>query len=154
MATPKTGGRAAAVVMVEFDQAGAPGVYTNWCGAKSFSLTIDNEIQSEKIGDCDDWSAPIVTEKEYAGQDVKASMDASWAGSMHKNTSDWALNQLKLKVRVHFPDAAVGEVEYYDGTALLQSLNLGDIGSVEGAKITESISLEFDGKLLATAKAA
>lgn len=154
MATPKTGGRAAAVVMVEFDQAGAPGVYTNWCGATNFSLSIDNEIQSEKIGDCDDWSAPIVTEKEYSGQDITASMDATWAGVMHKKTSDWAVDQLKLKVRLHFTDVAVGEIEYYDGTALLKGLKVDNIGNVDAKKITESVSLDFSGKLIVSVKEA
>lgn len=153
MALPKTGGRSAAVVMVEFDPTGAPGVYTNWCGAKNFSLSIQNEIQSEKIADCDDWSLPVVTVKEYSGQDVTASMDASWAAATHKLTSDWVLNQKKLNVRVHFPGAVIGEVEYYDGLALLAGLDLAEIGNLDGNRITENVSLEFDGGVTATAKA-
>lgn len=151
MTLPKTGGRGAAVVMVAFDPA-APTVFTNWCGAKGFSLSIDNEITSEKIGDCDDWSAPIITVKEYSGQNITASMDATWSSATHKKTSEWALDQLKLPVRIHFPGALTGEVEYYDGKALLGGLNLGDIGNVDGNKISESITLEFDGKLAVTAK--
>jgi Phage tail tube protein len=153
MALPKTGGRSAAVVMVEFDPVGATGVFTNWCGAKNFSLSIQNEIQSEKVGDCNDWSLPVVTVKEYSGQDITASMDATWTGATHQRTSAWALNQLKLNVRIHFPGSEVGEVEYYDGLAMLSGLDLGEIGNVDGNKISESISLEFDGKLTVTAKA-
>jgi len=154
MALPKTGGRSAAVVMVEFDPVGETGVYTNWCGAKNFTLTVDNEIQSEKLGDCEDWSAPILTVKEYSGQNITASMDATWTAATHKLTSEWALGQKKLNVRVHFPGAILGEVEYYDGVAMLSSLALGEIGNLDGNKISESISLEFDGKLEVTAKTA
>jgi hypothetical protein len=152
MAKPKTGGRAAAVVMVEFDPVGAAGVYTNWCGAKNFSLTVDNEIQSEKVGDCDDWSAPITSQKEYAGQDVSASMDATWTSATHKQTADWALDQMKLNVRVHFPDAIAGEIEYYDGVCLLKGLTLAEIGNVEGNKITENVTLEYDDGIERTLK--
>lgn len=153
MALPQTGGRGAAVVMVEFDPTGNAGVYTNWCGAKNFSLSIQNEIQSDKVGDCQDWDLPVATLKEYSGQNITASMDATWASATHALTSDWALNQKKLNVRIHFPGAQTGEVEYYDGLALLGGLDLGEIGNVDGNKITESINLEFDGRLTSTAKA-
>lgn len=153
MTLPQTGGRGAAVVMVEFDPVGNAGTYTNWCGAKNFNLSIQNEIQSEKVGDCDDWDAPVANVKEYSGQNITASMDATWTSATHAKTSDWALNQKKLNVRIHFPGSIAGEVEYYDGVSLLAGLDLGEIGNVDGNKITESVSLEFDGKLLVTTKA-
>lgn len=152
MSLPKTGGRGAAVVMVCYDPVGNPTVFTNWCGAKNFSLSIDNEIQSEKVGDCEDWSKPVVTVKEYSGQNITASMEATWTSATHKETSAWALEQKKLPVRIHFPGAAVGEVEYYDGVAMLQNLTLGEIGNVEGNKITEAVNLDFDGTISRTAK--
>jgi len=151
MALPVTGGRSAAVVQVEFDPVGAPGVFTNWCGAKNFSLSIQNEIQSEKVGDCDDWTLPVVTVKEYSGQNITATMDATWTSATHLLTSAWALEQQKLNVRVQFPDAATGEVEFYDGLAMLSGLDLGEIGNVDGNKISENVSLEFDGTLTVTA---
>lgn len=154
MALPKTGGRGAAVVSVEFDPVGDPGTYTKWCGARNFQLVIDNEIQSDKVGDCDDWGAPIVTVKEYSGQDVTASMEATWTSATHAKTSKWALDQEKKNVRITFPDAEVGEIESYDGVAMLQNLTLGEIGNVDGNKISESVSLSFDGKITATTKVA
>lgn len=150
MALPVTGGRSAAVVQVEFDPVGAAGVYTNWCGAKNFSLSIQNEVQSEKVGDCDDWAAPVVTVKEYSGQNITATMDATWTSATHRLTGDWALTQKKLNVRINFPGAGTGEVEFYDGLAMLSGLDLGEIGNVDGNKITENVSLEFDGTLTST----
>ncbi len=152
MALPITGGRGSAVVQVEWDPTGAPGVFPNWCGAKNFSLNIDNEIQSEKVGDCADWSAPVVTVKEYSGQNITATMDATWTADTHKDTSAWALQQKKLNVRIHFPGAVTGEVEFYDGVAMLQGLGLSEIGNVDGNKTAESITLEFDGTLTVTSK--
>jgi hypothetical protein len=139
--------------MVEFDPVGSPGTYINWCGAKNFSLNIENEIQNEKVGDCADWSLPVVTQKEYSSQTVTATMDATWTAATHKETGAWALEQKTLKVRVHFPNALTGEVEYYDGDAMLSGLSLAEIGNVDGNKVSENVSLEFDGTLTVTTKA-
>jgi hypothetical protein len=79
-------------------------------------------------------------------------MDATWTSATHKETGDWALSQKTLAVRIHFPNAATGEVEYYDGNAMLASLSLGEIGNVDGNKISENVSLDFDGTLTVTAK--
>jgi len=153
MALPETGGRKDAVVMVEFDPVGAAGTYTNWCGANSIRFEIANETKSQKVGDCDDWTAPVQELVNYSGQSVRMNVDASWTGATHAKTSDWALNQKKLKTRVHYPNALVGEVEYYDGTALLTGLTNDGIGNVEGDVISESVSLVFDGGVTPTAKA-
>lgn len=150
MALPVTGGRSAAVVSVEFDPDGSPGVFTNWCGAKNLSITIDNEIQTEKVGDCSDWSAPVVTVKEFSGQNITASMDATWTADQHAQTSDWALSQLRRNIRITFPNATVGQVSSYEGAGMLQNLQLGEIGNVDGNKISETIAIEIDGTLTRT----
>lgn len=152
MAYPTTGGRGDAVVSVEWTP--ESGTFANWCGANNFSLNLSNEVNSTPVGDCDDWSKPAVNVKEYGVQNVTASMDATWSSAMHAKTSDWALNQKKLKVKVTFPNATTsGEVASYEGTAMLTGIDLANIGNVNGAKITENVTLEFDGTLAVTAVA-
>ena len=151
MTLPNIGTRKDAVVMIAFDT-NSPSTFTNACGCKNFNIDVNNEIHSEKVGDCEDWEKPIETLKSYSAQNVTASMDATWSSKTHVKMSAWAMNQLYLPVRIHFPFAASGEIEYYDGVALLTSLNIANIGNTDGAPITESISLEFDGGLQETLK--
>ncbi len=152
MSLPDTGDRGDIVVQVEFDPVNLPGVYTNWCGATGFNLQITNEVTSQKVGDCDNWGLPIQNQKNYGAQNVTASMDATWTAATHLHTSDWALNQKKLRTRIHFPNALAGQVERYDGVGLLTGLTLDGVGNVEGQPQTESVSLEYSGGLERTLK--
>lgn len=148
MATPVLGTRGSIVVQVEFDPDGAAGTYTNWCGTTGFSFNIANEVISTNVGDCDDWGLPIATNKSYGPQNVTASMEASWTAAVHAETSDWALNQKTLNVRILFLDAVAGQVANYDGAALLSGLDLGNIGNTDGTPQTESVTLEFSGAIV------
>ncbi|TMV84481.1 hypothetical protein FGG78_21730 [Thioclava sp. BHET1] len=143
MTYPTTGGRADAVVSVMFDAGSA--AYVNWAGATNGKLSVKNTVTNTVVGDTEDWSLPPKTFKGYSGQDVTMTMDATWASSMHAKTADWAINQRKLSVKISFPNAAAGEISSYTGVALLSDLDLANIGAVDGSKITESVSLEFDG---------
>lgn len=154
MATPDLGGRGDCVVSVEFDPVGAAGTYTKWCGAKNFSFGVNNEFSEEKVGDCDDWTAPVVTISVPNGQTVSASMDATWVAAYHLQTSDWVLNQKALLLRIEFPNAAVGQVQYYDVTAYIEGLDLGNIGNTEGGVITENVTLKVTGGVTRTLRAA
>ena len=150
MAKPKLGGRGECVVSVEFDPTGAAGVYTKWCGAKNFNLGVNNEFSDEKVGDCDDWDAPVVTISVPNGQTVSASMDATWVAAYHLQTSDWVLDQKALKVRVEFPKAEIGQVQYYDVLAYIEGLDLANIGNTDGGVITENVTLKVTGGITRT----
>lgn len=153
MAKPTLAYRGDVIVMVAFDPA-QPDTFTNFCGATGISLEITNEIISEKIGDCDDWSAVIETVKAYGGQDAKASFNGKWAKQNHSKVLRWVVDQMKLPVRIHFVNVEVGEVEYIDGTALATSTDLGEIGNVDGNSISRNLSVEFDGTVALTDKVA
>lgn len=153
MALPVTAGRADIVVQVEWDPVGAPGVYINWCGTTSSALNISNEVKETKVGDCDDWSAAVQTIREYSGQNITMTMDATWARSVYSKTLDWALNQKKLNVRIQYLLAQSGDVEFLDGLALLSELANDAIGNLEGDSVTERVSLGFSGVLTPTNKA-
>ncbi|TRD21911.1 hypothetical protein [Palleronia caenipelagi] len=153
MGNPTLAYRGDILVMVAFDPE-IPNAFVNFCGATGISLEITNEILSEKIGDCEDWSASIQTIKAYGAQDSRATFNGKWAQQNHGKVLRWVLDQKMLPVRVHFVTAGAGDVEYIDGIALATSTELGDIGNVEGNSISRNLSLEFSGKLTLTDKAA
>ncbi len=146
MTTPDIGGRGDCVVKVAFDPL-APTTFTNWCGATAFNLNISNEFSDNKVGDCDDWSAPVVTLKAPAGQNITGSMEATWSPTQHKTVADWVLDQTLLPVQIVFPNATVGQISMYEGEAYLEGLDVAGIGNLDGNAISESVSLTFNGTL-------
>ena len=150
MAYPDIAGRGDVVVAVDWMN---NGTFANWCGATNFKFSIKNELTSTKVGDCDDWGLPIVTKKSPNGQDVTASMDATYAASQHAKTSAWALDQNLLPVEVRFPNSTSGQVEKYEGVAYVSGLDMDGIGNVDGSPITESLALEFSGLVTRVIKA-
>ena len=102
------------VVMVNWSGTGS--TYTNFCGATGGTLTVSNEIRTEQVGDCDDWSAPIQTLKKPGAQNWTMSIDGTWAAQNNRQVIDWAVDQTLLPVRVHFVNAPAGDYEYFDGS--------------------------------------
>lgn len=150
MAIPALGSRGDIVVAVEFDPVGAPGVYTNWCGATNISFEVSNEVITQNVGDCDDWGLPVQTNRSYGPQGVTMNFDATWTAAQHTLTTDWAFNQRTLNVQVNFPNATTGNVSQYGGAALLSSMSLGNIGNTDGNPQTETVALEFSGAVTRT----
>lgn len=148
MTYPTTGGRGDAVVAVDF---AGTGTYENWAGATNGKLSVKNATNGTVVGDSTDWTLPPVTQRDYGGQDISFTMDATWSSAFHKEISDWALSQKKLSVQITFPNAATGEVSTYTGNALLTDVELANIGAVDGSKITDTVTLEFDGTLTVVA---
>jgi len=145
MALPTRAGRGDIVLMVNW--AGTGTTFTNFCGASGITLTLNNEIQSENVGDCLDWTLPVVVVKEYGAQNASATINGTWAAENNDDVLLWALEQKKLPVRIHFVNAAVGKIEYLDGVAMLASTDISDIGNVTGAKVSRALQIEFDGPL-------
>lgn len=145
MAYPTTSGRGDAVVQVDFGSG-----LVNWAGTDNFTLSFNNDISKKRVGDTGDWSLPVITIKDVAAQDITGNMTATFAAAFHKDTSDWALNKKLLPVRISFPNAATGEVSAYDGNAFISSLEIGNIGTTDGEKLSENITLEFSGAFSTT----
>jgi hypothetical protein len=151
MSEPNLAYRGDIVVMVAFDPA-KPNDFINFCGSTGISLEITNEIVSEKVGDCQDWSAKVKVLKKYGAQDAKATFNGKWAKQNHSKVLRWAVDQMELPVRVHYVGVAAGEVEYLAGKALCTSTDLGDIGNLEGNSVTRNLSIEFNGGIELTDK--
>jgi hypothetical protein len=144
MALPTRAYRGDIVVMVATNTT-APYTYAALCGATSVTLTISNEITSERVADCQDWTLPPQTIKGYGAQNVTATVNGIWARENHERMLNWAASQEKLPVRFSFANVGAGETQYIDGIAMLSEFGLDNIGNVDGNAVARTISLEFDG---------
>lgn len=144
MALPTRAYRGDIVVMVATN-AVAPYTYTALCGATAVTLTISNEITSERVADCTDWTLPPQTIKGFGAQNTTATVNGIWARENHERMLDWALTQKKLAVRFSFAGVAVGDTQYIDGLAMLSEFGLDNIGNVDGNAVARTLNLEFDG---------
>lgn len=142
MAVPALHKRGDIVVMTAFD---SPSTFVNFCGATGISLNIENAVSETQVGDCDDWSLPIQTIAAYGAQTVNMTINAQLAKSNRDKLLRWAKDQLIVPIRVHFVDAASGEVEYIDGMGMLPTLGIENIGSTEAnAVITTTLNIRFE----------
>ena len=153
MALPDRAYRKDIALMVAFNPQ-QPATFTTFCGATGVSFSLSNEIQSERVADCDDLEAAVQTIKSYGAQDVSATINGTWARQNHTLAWRWAKDQLRLPVRLHFANAGVGDIEYIDGIALLSGFTLDNIMNIDGATVSRNITIEFDGCIEETIKAA
>lgn len=143
MALPVLSTRGDIVVKAAWAPA-TPLSYTNFCGATSITLSIENAVQETQTGDCDDWSKPAVTLAAYGAQSCSMTINAQLAASNRDKLLRWAKDQLVVPIRVQIVNAAAGEVEYIDGDAMLPSLNVEQIGNLAGDVITVTLNLRFE----------
>lgn len=142
MAIPELSYRGDVVVMAALDPA-APTVFTNFCGATGITLSIENAVTEETVGDCEDWTLPPVVVVAYGAQTVNMTINAQFARSNRDKLLRWAKDQLLIPLRVHLVDAAAGEVEYIDGVGMLPSFGLDGIGNTTGAALTSTLNVRF-----------
>lgn len=142
MAIPVLHKRGDIVVMVAWDD---PATFVNFCGATGISMNIENAVGETQVGDCDDWSLPVQTIAAYGAQTVNMTINAQLARSNRDKLLRWAKNQLILPIRTHLVDAASGEVEYIDGSGMLPTFAIENIGSTDAnAVITTTLTIRFE----------
>lgn len=144
MALPNRHYRGDIVVMVDWTATGGVGAtWTNFCGATNVTLTVDNAVQEEVVADCDDWTLPPQNVVEYGAQSWTISIDGTLAAQNRDKLLRAAKDQVLLPIRVHIVGAITGEVEYIDGAIILPSLSIGNIGNVDRAAVSMTISGRF-----------
>lgn len=144
MALPERHYRGDIVVMVDWSATGGVGAtWTNFCGATSVSLNVDNEVQEETVGDCDDWTLPPQKVAEYGAQSWSITINATLAAANRDKILRAAKDQVILPIRVHIVGAQTGEVEYIDGPLILPSLSIDNIGNVDRAAVTLTLNGRF-----------
>ena len=112
MALPERHYRGDIIVMVDWTATNGVGVaHTNFCGATSVSLSLDNAVQEETVADCDDWSLPPQNLAEYGAQTWNISINATLAKQNRDLILRAAADQRLLPVRIHIKDAPAGQEE-------------------------------------------
>lgn len=124
---------------------GATYTFTNWCGATSISLSIDNQIQETTVAPCDDWSLPAVVIAAYGSQTVSATVNAQFTRSGRDQLIRGLLAQKELPMRFHLIEAESGEVEYIDGVGLISGSieNIGSSGTGQEGSISYTLNIRF-----------
>ena len=130
------------VVMAALDPTN-PNQFTNFCGATSIDLSINNAISETTVAPCDDWTLPPEIVAEYGAQSVTATINAQVAKSNRDKLLRWAKEQRKIPLRFHIVDAAAGEVEYIDGIGMLPTYNMTGIGNTDRTPVLQSLSIRF-----------
>lgn len=133
-----------ALVMVDWTSTTGVGIaWRNFCGASSVSLTIDNAVQETVVSDCDDWTLPPVTIAAYGAQTVTASIEATMTVETRNKLLLAAKNQLLLPVRISFPGAVTGEIQFIDGALMLPSLTINGLANNDGQPLAMTINGRF-----------
>lgn len=131
------------IVVMAALTAATPAVYTNFCGATSIDLTINNAITETTIGPCDDWTLPSQVRRAYGAQSVNATINAQLAKSNRDKLLRWAKDQLEVPLRFHIVGALSGQVRYIDGIGMLPAANLTGIGGTDGQPVLLALNIQF-----------
>lgn len=130
------------IVMAALDPA-SPDTFTNFCGATSVDLSINNAMSETTVAPCNDWTLPPQVIREYGAQSVSATVSAQVAKPNRDKILRWAKEQRKIPMRFHIVGAVAGEVEYIDGIGMLPTHNITGIGNTERQAVLQSLSIQF-----------
>lgn len=144
MALPEKHYRGDIVVMVDWTATNGVGsTWTNFCGATSVSLSLDNQVREETVADCDDWTLPPQNVAEYGAQTWNITINATLARQNRDKILRAAKDQKILPVRIHIVGAETGEVEYIDGPLILPTMSIDNIGNTDKQAVTLTLTGRF-----------
>lgn len=126
---------------------------TTWtpiCGMINYTVDRSSQIDETEVPDCDDESQPLSVEREVRSKQVSVSGDGVWAQSVWGTLHTWWYTGVKKHCRIANLNADTGDPEYEEGMALLQNLNN---SRTKGAKVAQSLTIQFDGVPTPTAAA-
>lgn len=120
-----------------------PDLFTPWCGASSISFSINNAMQEETLGDCDDWSLPPQVIRGYGAQSVDATVGASLTRAGRDALIRMVHAQREVPFRIEMVAAEAGEIGFIDGIGMFPGLSIDNIGNVDGTAITYTLNIQF-----------
>jgi predicted secreted protein len=117
-----------------------PGTYSaaGACGITDFEFTMSNETAESMIPDCDDETKPYVKEREVIASEWSLSGTGVWAQTSHEALLQWWKTGAVRNVRIVYAKAAVGDVEFVTGPAILTSITH---AKVKGQRVTAQINI-------------
>ena len=114
-----------------------PGTYAKLCGLIDVTVTFTVATAEAMVPDCDNEALPLLMEREVVSTDWSVSASGVWARESHETMIQWAQGA-KRNIRIGYSGAAVGDVEFIVGAAIMTTLTN---ARVKGAKVTAEIEL-------------
>ena len=125
--------------------------YAKICGMDGYTVSRSAQVDTTEIpDDCDDESKPHRIVRSIRSKEMSISGTGVWAQQSNNTISDWFHEGTQKHVRIGHLNAAVGDVEYEKGPALLTQL---DNQRTKGQAVSASITIQFAGKITRTVKA-
>jgi predicted secreted protein len=124
-----------------------PGTYAAICGLVGVEFTFTNETGEAMIPDCGNDALPMEIERETISTDWSASATGVWSAESHEVLLQWAITGAVKNVRFIYSKAAVGDVEFITGPAILTSLSH---AREKGQRVSASLSLVKAGAVATT----
>lgn len=117
------------------------------CGLKNFTATFQAQTGRDEIPDCTDESLPNYVQKFVNAVDLVVSGTGKWAQESHETLLQWMLTGALKYARVGYLNAAIGDVEYVSGQAILtQLVDERD----KNMAVNRNIQVEWSGALTTT----
>lgn len=119
-----------------------PGTFATICGLMDVKITRVLNVGVTEVPDCDDESIP--SSEEIDAMSISVSVDASgvWARDSASMMLEWFYSASMKKIRLVNSKAAVGDLDFEAGDALLVGL---DHSRTKGKKVSAEVKLRFDG---------
>lgn len=137
MAQPTTSKFSDFAIHVETD---TPGTYEFVCGLTSKGLDIQNSTSSTAVPDCADEDLPAWNEEQITSQGMAIKGSGVFTREKAKVILEWALDGEEKNVRVYPGKANVGDIEYFQGLAILKTVGL---QVNRGERVQQSLDLAF-----------
>jgi predicted secreted protein len=100
-----------------------PGTYAAICGLIGVTFTFTSETADAQIPNCTNEALPHEIVREVISTDWSCSATGVWARESHERLLQLALTGAIVNARFIYTAAAVGDVEFITGPAILTSLS-------------------------------
>lgn len=117
--------------------------FTAICGLSSKGFDINNDVASVAIPDCADEDAVAFNEVQVTSQSMSIKGSGLFTRENEKLLLQWASGGTKKNVRVYPGQSITGDVEYYQGPAILKSLGT---SVSRGERAQASLEIVFTAK--------
>lgn len=128
---------------------------TTWqriCGIVGVTVTRQAQTDSSEVpADCDDESLPLSVTKKLRAIDVSLSGEGVFAAQSAGTLKSWFYGEISAHARVHDANAAVGDIQYEHGPAILTQFTN---QRTKGQVVTASIQIDFETTPQRTVRAA
>ena len=143
MAEPVTQSYEQMVLEVDFADTQPDPVWSRICGIQSVTITRRANTVTTEVPDCDDEALPNATHRRVTSIEVSVSGEGVWAQSANGKLAAWFYAGAAIPVRIGNLNAAVGDVEYETGRAVLTSFP--NSRPADKGLVRASLELQFDG---------